>query len=97
MLFGPSAFQLRGQMDQKCSPKPSKIDQKNDQNIDAVFDRLFIDLGWILEANFVPKSVENYSQIDLEAHQKIMKKDVKKRGPRAPGKISTWGGGWWSL
>ena len=97
MVFGPSAFQLRGQVDQKSSPKLSKINQKIVENLNVIFDRFFVDFEWILEAKLGPKSTKNGAKIDLKAHQKNDQKKMSKREakelPEIPVKIKT-GEGW---
>ena len=45
MFLGPSAIQLRSQIDKKASPERSKIKQKIDQHLGTIFDRFLSLLG----------------------------------------------------
>ena len=66
MIFGPSAFQLRGKINKKGSPDRSKIKQKIGQHRDPFFDA-----SW--KPTWLPRPSQNLHKIN----QKSMKMGIK--------------------
>ena len=90
MFFGPSVFQLRGEVDKKTSSDRSEINQKIDPNLDAIFSRFLNQLGSIL-GGFWPPS---WSQVGTKWHQNPTPKPIKKMIAFWKGSGAILGGFW---
>ena len=74
ILFGPSASQLRIEIDKKASPGQSKIKQKIGQHLDPIFDASWTQLGSILGRFWRP----SWSQVGTKCNQNPTPQPIKK-------------------
>ena len=78
MLFGPSAFQLRTNIDKKVSPGRSKIKQTSGQHLDPILNRFWSQLGLISVRFWRPSWAPNRPEINQKTICAAIENMIKK-------------------